>query len=277
MSGSATGDRAALLASIRADLEAEQVDLVGRLEHVAPERWSTPTPAEGWTVGDQVGHLAYFDHAAALAIADSVGFERHLSSLDGVDAPIREHLAQSRSMGPEDIAAWWQRERRALLAELAQVAPDQRIRWYGPDPMSPASFVSARLMETWVHGQDVVDALGVDREPTGRLRHVAHLGVQARRYSYLVRGREMPRSDVHVELRSPSGETWRWGDPGAENVVRGQALDFCLVVTQRRHRDDTWLQTEGAVAEEWMSIAQAYAGPAGPGRPAGQFPRPAIR
>jgi uncharacterized protein (TIGR03084 family) len=137
--------------------------------------------------------------------------------------------------------------------------------------MSLASFVSARLMEAWAHGQDVVDGVGISRPPTDRLRHVAHIGVRSRPFSYTVRGREPPTGPVSVELVAPSGETWAWEAEGSPDVVRGSALGFCLVVTQRRHIDDTDVVAEGPRAREWMEIAQAFAGPPGPGRTPGQF------
>ncbi len=121
-------------------------------------------------------------------------------------------------------------------------------------------------METWAHGQDVADALGVTREPTARLRHVAHLGVRALPYSYTVWGREVPAAPVRVELTAPDGGLWTWGPEGAADRVTGPALDFCLLVTQRRHRADTAVAATGAVAQEWLEIAQAFAGPPGPGR-----------
>ena len=71
--------------------------------------------------------------------------------------------------------------------------------WYGP-AMGARSFITARLMETWAHGQDVVDALGVERTPTDRLRHVAHIGVGARPFSYVANGREPNPAPVRVEL-----------------------------------------------------------------------------
>ena len=53
---------------------------------------------------------------------------------------------------------------------------------------------------------------------------------------------------------------------------RGPALDFCLLVTQRRHRDDVDARSPRApAADEWLGIAQAFAGPPGPGRRPGQF------
>jgi hypothetical protein len=51
-----------------------------------------------------------------------------------------------------------------------------------------------------------------------------------------------------------------------ENRVTGPALDLCLLVTQRRHRSDLALETTGPVAEEWLDVAQAFAGPPGAGR-----------
>lgn len=131
--------------------------------------------------------------------------------------------------------------------------------------MGLASFVTARLMETWAHGQDVADAVGVERPPTARLRHIADLGVRARPFSYAAHGRPVPTVPVRVELAAPGGGWWVWGVASAD-VVRGPALDFCLAVTQRRHLLDLALEISGPAAGEWMSIAQCFAGPAGGGR-----------
>ena len=65
-----------------------------------------------------------------------------------------------------------------------------------------------------------------------------------------------------------SASTITWGPSDAANTVRGPAEDFCLVVTQRRNVKDTGLAVTGPVATEWMTVAQAYAGAPGPGRPA---------
>jgi len=129
-------------------------------------------------------------------------------------------------------------------------------------------------METWAHGQDIVDTLGVQRQATERLQHVAHIGVRARPFSYMVRGLTPPAEEVRVELRSPAGTVWTWGATGATNTIIGEAIDFCLVVTQRRHVTDTRLRLGGPLAQEWMHLAQAFAGPPGQGRQPGQFPSP---
>jgi uncharacterized protein (TIGR03084 family) len=126
-------------------------------------------------------------------------------------------------------------------------------------------------METWAHGQDIVDGLQVKRNPTDRLRHIAFLGVRTTGWSFTVNGFDLPTEEVCIILNGPSGDRWVWNETATQNNVTGDAQDFCLVVTQRRHFSDTDLEITGPVAEQWMSIAQAFAGPPGPGRPAGMF------
>ncbi len=137
--------------------------------------------------------------------------------------------------------------------------------------MGGKSFLTARLMEAWAHGQDVVDAVGGNRPATDRLRHIAQLGVITRGWSYANRRMEAPEADVDVVLAAPSGATWTWGPGDAADAVRGSAEDFCLVVTQRRHADDTGLQLVGDAARDWMVRAQAFAGPPTDGPTAGRF------
>ncbi|WP_190139649.1 TIGR03084 family metal-binding protein, partial [Streptomyces longispororuber] len=155
---------------------------------------------------------------------------------------------------------------RDALQRVLRAAPAKaRFPWYGP-PMSPASVATARLMETWAHGQDVADTLGVRRAPTARLRHVARIGVRARDYAYAVRGLSAPTEEFRVELVAPGGALWAYGPEDAAQRVTGPALDFCLLVTQRAHRADLAVRAEGPDADRWLDIAQAFAGPPGPGR-----------
>ena len=239
------------------------------LDAISDDAWDMPTPAPGWSVRDQVSHLAFFDEQAHLAVAEPGEFAAALGKVTDVDSFMQAPLDRGRSRSPSTVLEWWREVRAAMLGAFAVADPRERVPWFGP-PMSLASFISARLMETWAHGQDVVDALGVERDPTERLKHVAHLGVRARPNSYAANGREMPEGDVRVELTSPSGEQWQWNENATDGVT-GDAVDFCLVVTQRRHLDDTNLVVEGELARDWMAIAQCFAGPPGEGRRPGQF------
>ena len=250
------------------DLAAEHDDLD---DLVAFADLSMPTPAPGWSIGDQLSHLWFFDQRALLALTEPEMFAADSAALlalvvEGPDPSVQV----GRLLDPAALIEVWRSDRRRLVEYARTVDPKARVPWYGP-AMSARSFLTARLMETWAHGQDVADALGVERVPTDRLRHIAHIGVGARRFSYVVNGREADETPVLVELSSPSGETWSWGPAEATERLRGAALDFCLLVTQRRHRDDVHLEVVGSSADEWMGIAQSFAGPPGEGRRAGQF------
>jgi uncharacterized protein (TIGR03084 family) len=238
------------------DLRAEHADLDAL---VADADLSAATPAEGWTVGDTIGHLWFFDREATRALTTP---EEFTASVQEAFASPEEFMARpeaaARALG-DRLPTVWRETRADLLGALSAADPSAKVPWYGP-PMSPASFATARLMEYWAHGQDIADGLAVTRTPTARLRHICHLGVRTRGFSYAVRGREAPAGDVHVALDAPDGSTWRWGDAASAEKVEGSALDFCLVVTQRRTLDDTALRVTGDDAAEWMSIAQAFAG-----------------
>ncbi|MDO8614998.1 MAG: TIGR03084 family metal-binding protein [Dehalococcoidia bacterium] len=253
------------------DLAAEQAALGKVLDAFPAAVWDTPTHAPGWSARDQVSHLAFFDEAASLAITDREAFaaEARAFMQAAPDAEAR-YLARGREMAPAGVLGWWRAASGGLIAAARTVDPKARLPWFGPD-MGAVSFITARLMETWSHGLDIVDVVGGDRPDTDRLRHVAFLGVRTRPYSYMVRGLQAPAAGVRVELTSPAGETWVLGEADAQDVVRGTATDFCRVVTQRRHVADTGLEVRGPAAEEWMSIAQAFAGPPGQGRRPGQF------
>jgi uncharacterized protein (TIGR03084 family) len=263
--GSHSGEDA-IAADVRTlldDLRAEQADLLALVEGAD---LSTPTPAEGWDVRATLSHLAGTDVEATLAMADPDAFVAKLPSVGAdIDGFLAAQITERRDLPDRELLARCHAEFDALLTAFDKLEPGSKVPWYGP-PMSPASFATARLMEYWAHGQDIVDGLGVSRQPTVRLRHICHLGYRTRGFSYVNRGLPVPEGDVRVELTAPDGTTWTYGDAGASDRVTGTAHDFCLLVTQRRHRDDTALVAEGALADEWLSIAQCFAGPPGGGR-----------
>jgi uncharacterized protein (TIGR03084 family) len=243
-----------------ADLAAEEAELDTIVAGLDDAAWSTATPAEGWDVRDSIAHLAYSEELAATALLDPDTFgERLAAMLADIEATERTMLAAGRARTGPQVVQWWRVERGRVLGELERREPADRVPWV-TGRMSAVSFATARLMETWAHGQDVVEALGVERAPTARLRHVADLGVRTRPFSYALHGVDAPTADVRVELTAPDGSTWAWGESGTD-LVRGDALDFCLVVTQRRRPEETALVVEGPVAREWIAIAQAFAGP----------------
>ncbi|MEX1007168.1 MAG: TIGR03084 family metal-binding protein [Acidimicrobiia bacterium] len=253
------------------DLVSETRALEGLLDPLTEAEWESATPAEGWSIRDQVSHLAYFDEAATLSAVDPDAF-RHAAEaeLADIDAFTARVAAEHRDRTGEEQLACFRDVRARMIDVMATLDPSLRVPWYGSE-MSAASSLTARIMETWAHGQDVADALATTRAPTPTLQHVAFLGVRAFANSYRTRGLPVPDTEVRVVLHGPAGETWSWGPDTASNRVEGPAFDFCLVVTQRRHVDDTALRCTGDIAIEWMTIAQAFAGPPGIGRRPGQF------
>ncbi|MGV0834389.1 TIGR03084 family metal-binding protein [Mycolicibacterium thermoresistibile] len=246
------------------DLSAERFDLCALVEPLDDATFATPTPAPGWTIRDQVAHLAFFDGMAALAITDPDSFRPEQQAVDD-DEPAyqREHLFRVPAAKAE-LLSYWTGAADRLAAAVVAADPAVRVPWYGP-AMALRSFVTARIMETWAHGQDVADALGARRPPTERLRHVAMLAVRARPFSYHVRELEPNTTAVRVELTGPAGDTWTFGPADADEMVTGSAEEFCLVLTRRRHVDDTALRASGPAAREWLLIGQAYAGSPGDG------------
>ena len=250
------------------DLADEHGDLDSLVAGLPDAHWGLQTPSPEWVIRDQISHLWFFDQRAVMALTDPGAFADDIQWLmenGGTDASIEP----GRSIEPAELLAGWRADREKLIDVASTVDPSVRVPWYGP-PMAARSFITARLMETWAHGQDVADALGVTRRPTHRLRHVAHIGVRARSFSYMLHGLTMPEVDVAVRLTGPDGDEWTWNESDHDSVT-GSALDFCMVVTQRRHVADTRLEIVGVAAAQWMNIAQAFAGGAGAGRQPGQL------
>ena len=254
------------------DLRNEHRELDAVVARLGETDWLSSTPSPGWSIKNQIGHLAYFDERAALAAADPDQFTAHIREvLDDPGGFIQTLDKVGRDLPVEELFDWWRKARHRMLEAYAALDPKERLFWYGP-PMSALSHATARLMETWAHGQDIFDALRIKRTASDRLRHIAHIGVTAFGWSFKNRGLTAPETLPRVELIAPSGAVWAWGPAEASEKISGAAEDFCLVVTQRRHVDDTGLKVVGENAYDWMLKAQCFAGPPTDGpRPGGIF------
>jgi uncharacterized protein (TIGR03084 family) len=256
-----------MLADVLKDLQAESEDLERTVTALPHADWSRPTPATGWTIAHQISHLAWTDAMATLAVTNPALFLRTLQDAADDPAGLADRMANLSLAPPPELLARW-RAGRAALAEALRHAPEkEKVIWFGT-AMTPAMTATGRLMETWAHGQDVADALGIVREPTDRLRHVAFIGFRTLGNGFVAHGRLAPAEPVRVELTAPDGGTWVYGPENATNTLTGSAVDFCLLVTQRRHPDDLALVASGPVANDWLEVAQAFAGPPGAKRAA---------
>lgn len=255
-----------VVVTLAKDLRDEAESVLRILEGISSTDWRAATPAVGWSVHDQVAHLAHFDHLARVSIESPSLFTSLRDDIPDLQVYIDGVGLANQMRDGQATIAWWRSENEQLRDAAMAADPSVRVPWFGA-PMSLASKLTARIMETWAHGQDVADTLGVCREPTHRLAHVARIGVLAFPNSFRVRELAVPQVEIRVELRAPDGvTTWAWGSEDAKESVMGDAQEFCLVVTQRRHIDDASLEVIGQHAQQWMAIAQAFAGPPGAGR-----------
>ncbi|KRF16466.1 wyosine base formation domain-containing protein [Nocardioides sp. Soil797] len=267
-----------VLEGVLADLTAQSAELEQRVADLSDDQWREPTPAPGWDIATQIAHLAWTDEAATAA-ALSVGGDKEpwdelvLAAMSDPNHVVDKAALAGGQVPAVELLARWREARTALAEALRDVPHGEKMPWFGP-PMSPTSMATARFMETWAHSLDVYDALvaaglleGVP-EPTDRIRHVAHIGVRTRNFSFMARDLPTPSEEFRVVLAAPSGETWCYGPEEAAQTVTGSAYDFCLLVTQRINRADTDLVCLGADADAWLDIAQCFAGNPGEGRAA---------
>lgn len=251
---------------IVADLSAESDELDTLVAPLTDSQWGVATPAAGWTIAHQIGHLLWTDRVALTSITDEPAFADAVAeALADPTGFVDAAAAELAALAPAELLAQWRSTRKQLHEELRGVADGRKLMWFGP-PMSAASMATARLMETWAHGLDVADALAVRRSPTARLRSIAHLGVRTRDFAFTVHSLTPPPEPFRVELHAPGGGVWAWGPVTADQRVTGSAEDFCLLVTQRRALDDLDISAQGDDAQRWLEIAQAFAGPPGAGR-----------
>ncbi|GAA2687045.1 TIGR03084 family metal-binding protein [Actinoplanes palleronii] len=258
-------------ATVTSDLAAFGDEVDRMVADLAPTGWTTPTPAPGWTVAHQIAHLAATFRMAGLAAADPDAFTALAGTLSpDFDANVARALGQFVNDPPEVLLARWRAERDTAGKALGALPPDQLVPWL-VRPIPAAVLAAAGMMELFGHGQDIADALGIRRTHTDRLRHLVTFAVRTWDFGYLARGLTPPAEPFRFEITAPSGALWEFGPADAAARITGSAEDFCLLVTRRRHHTDLGVRAEGAPAEQWRELAQAYRGPAGPGREPGQF------
>jgi uncharacterized protein (TIGR03084 family) len=253
------------------DLAAEGEALDKIVADLGAAQWALETAAPGWTIRHQVAHMASIFRIAGLAGSDPDVFVKVTAgAATDFDAAVGALLTPYLGISPDDLLARWRSERDASVRVLAALPPDQLVPWVARS-LPVRVLACAGMMELFAHGQDIADAVGARREYTDRIGHLAWFATRNRDFGYQVRGLTPPEAEFRYELTAPSGALWEFGPADAEQRVSGPAVDFCLLVTRRRHRDDLALRAAGPEADRWLDIAQAYRGSPGPGRRPGQF------
>ncbi len=235
------------------------------LEPLSEPELDQATAFKGWTINRVIHHLHVWNLAADMSLNGDGSFSDFYGKLEA-------HRAAGGTMGSFE-RAWlgalsgpalveaWRKGSEEIAGRFANADPSARVKWAGPD-MSVRSSLTARLMETWAHGQEVYDVLGIVRENGDRIRNIVVLGNNTYGWTFKVRGEAAPEPRPHLRLTAPSGELWLYNEPSETELVQGLAEEFCQVVTQVRNVADTKLTIVGANARNWMSKAQCFAGDA---------------
>ena len=244
------------------DLLAEYEELAAVLSTLTEQQWQQKSPFKNWSIYDHVEHLHFFDLQGLSALQQPQAFEQYVEQFkqkaktQSFVEIAREHIGLQP---PLQLLTKWSTTYLELIQCLQDDSAEQKLPWFGP-PMSTLSFIAARLMETWAHGQSILDSLKITRTSTQRLYYIAELGIKTFRWSFQGKNIPVPEVKPFVELTSPSGEIWQWNDPQSANKINGSALGFCQVVTQTRNAADTDLIIQGSCAQQWLDIAQCFAG-----------------
>ena len=222
------------------------------------------TQFKSWTINDVLYHLHVWNIAALLSLKNENEFKEFMQNFmeavkSGNSAREYEKILSDNAEGL-DLLHLWKETYEKISNEFAKSDPKKRVKWAGPD-MSVRSSITARHMETWAHGQEIFDQLGFERIDTDRIKNIVVIGVNTFGWTYINRNLSIPEKMPKLSLLSPSNELWEWNEDNEEDMISGSATEFSQVVTQVRNINDTSLKVSGKIANEWMSIAQCFAGP----------------
>jgi uncharacterized protein (TIGR03084 family) len=253
------------------DLTAEADDFRAFLETLSEADWGRPTGFMGWTPWDVVAHLHYFDMISLMALDGEEVFVARRNALieDFKKGRTNAEIARAEfgDLAPSALLEKWHSDCHDMARQLGESNPKRRLPWFGPD-MGVRMFTTARYMETWAHSNEVYDLMGATRSHSDRIKSIATIGMKTFGWTFVNRGLEVPGPPPYVRLEAPSGAVWQWNDPSESECIRGDAVEFCYVVTQGRNIADTRLSVTGDVSTRWMAIAQCFAGgPVDPPKP----------
>ena len=242
------------------DFRAESEALFALLKSADKSQFDEPTQFKNWTINAVLQHLHFWNKMAGFQITDEAKLIEQMESVGRHSGGMRGFEAeQFGGLKGLDLLDSWHKNMHETADLYADADPKARLKWAGPD-MSARSSITARLMETWAHGQEIYDHLGVVRQNADRIKNIVVLGVNTYGWTYKTRGQDVPGPMPHLALRAPSGAVWHYGDASEMEVISGPAEEFCQVITQTRNIADTSLSVTGPIATDWMSKAQCFAG-----------------
>lgn len=202
-------------------VRAERRALIEDLKNLTAEQWSTPTLCLGWDVHDVVAHLV------DTARTTKLGFVRGMFAA-GLD------FDKANAVGVE-------RERRD--SPLRTLEEFRDVSWRTTGPPAP---LATRLVEAFVHGEDIRRPLGIQRDyPTVAV--LSALKLQVATSTKMGGGRELVN-----RLRLVATDAKASFGNGPE--VRGSAIALLMAVSGRPVREG---ELSGLGVQEFLARAGA--------------------
>src|SRR5271163_1772988 len=157
--------------------------------------WARETQFKHWTPNDIVAHLHMADYAAGQSLMGGGEFTAFARLMAELGRKTNGHLGATHAwlggIKNRDLLLRWRTYYRAMADRFAAADPRKRVQWFGPD-MSVLSSISARLMETWAHGQAAYDLFGKTRVDSDRIKNIAVIGINTFGWTFTNRGIERP-------------------------------------------------------------------------------------
>ena len=259
------------------DFKAESDALYQLLQALNDDDLNEATQFKGWTINAILQHLHYFNYAARISLQDGPEIRQLLDDLrksqEKGESLVDYADTQLNGVKGRSLLRLWRDYYTDMAHTFREADPKQRVKWAGPD-MSVLSSITARLMETWAHGQAIFDLIGVMREDRDHIKNIVVLGNNTFTWTFTNREEKVPDQKPFLKLRAPSNDIWEFNDHSEHNRIEGTATEFCQVVTQTRNVRDTTLNVVGDTANKWMAVAQCFAGPSrNPPNPGTRFVR----
>ena len=246
------------------DFKTESDALYELLKPLSDENLEQTTQFKNWTLNTVLQHLHYFNYAADLSLKDERGILQLLNDLQTSQKTGESLVAytdrQLDGIKGQSLLRLWRDYYTGMSDSFREADPNIRVKWAGPD-MSVLSSITARLMETWSHGQEVYDLLGVVREDRNHIKNIVVIGNNTFGWTFMNRGEDTPDDKPFLRVYGPTGDMWEFNDHSEDSRIEGSATEFCQVVTQTRNIQDTTQNVVGKTANRWMAVAQCFAGP----------------
>lgn len=240
---------------ILADLVAEQQGLDQSLQRAPDRDWKKRV--EGHTVQQTIAILAWEELHAARALAGDRSVRKEIEAFDDLDAFVEAGAAKGKGKRPQEVIEWWRFARADVVDALSRMKPDERVMWID-GKVSARTFATLRLAETWARGLAILEGLGKEIIDTPRLRHVAWLGWATLPHAFKAAGEDYD-GPVRVEVVGPAYARWVFGPENTDQVIRGQAGEWCrLVVGRIDPAKAENLSATGDLAERALEVAGIF-------------------